>query len=87
MGFLRIAYLGHTLAYYSVFYEIKHILLLGRVMSGEGGNIILETAKQVLKSEYFDVYLSTKLHLPDEKSRRIGQSVAAASLPSKYRNN
>lgn len=74
-------YLGHTISLYAMFYEIKHILLLGRVMSGEGGNIIIEVARQVLENEYPDVFKAINLHLPDEKSRRVGQSVAAASLP------
>ena len=73
------AYLGHTLAYYSTFYDIKHLLLMGRVVSGEGGDIILDVAKNVLKDEYPEITMN--LQLPDEKSRRVGQSVAAASLP------
>ncbi|MCL1787562.1 MAG: ROK family protein [Defluviitaleaceae bacterium] len=72
-------YLGHTLAYYSTFYDIKHVLLMGRVVSGEGGDIVLDVAKKVLADEYPE--LSINLQLPDEKSRRVGQSVAAASLP------
>ena len=75
------AYLGHTLAFYSLVYDIKHVLLLGRVMSGEGGNIILKIAKKVMREEYPESYKTLNLHLPEEKSRRIGQSVAAASLP------
>jgi len=74
------AYLGHTLAYYSTFYDIKHLLLMGRVVSGEGGDIILDVAKNVLKDEYPE-FAGINLQLPDEKSRRVGQSVAAASLP------
>jgi len=74
-------YLGHTLSLYACVYDIKHILLLGRVMSGEGGNIIIKVARQVLESEYPELFEKIKLHLPDEKSRRVGQSVAAASLP------
>ena len=76
-------YLGHSISLYAMFYDIKHILLLGRVMSGEGGNIILKTAKQVLESEYPDSYKTINLQLPDEKNRRVGQSVATASLPLK----
>jgi len=72
-------YLGHTLAYYSTFYDIKHVLLMGRVVSGEGGDIVLDVAKNVLADEYPE--LTINLQLPDEKSRRVGQSVAAASLP------
>jgi len=71
-------YLGHALPYYFAFYGFRHVLLLGRVMSGEGGNIIFETAKKVLAEEYPDC--TFQMHLPDEKSRRVGQSVAAASL-------
>jgi len=71
-------YLGHTLPYYWDSYRFKHVLLLGRVMSGEGGNIILETAKKVISEEYSDYKFN--IHTPDEKSRRVGQSVAAASL-------
>ena len=74
-------YLGHTMRLYADFYDIKHVLLLGRVMSGEGGNIILKIAKQVLENEYPDLSKCINLQLPDEKSRRVGQSVAAASLP------
>lgn len=74
-------YLGHALALYSSFYDIKHTLLLGRVMSGKGGAIIHEKAKQVLADEYPQLSQQISLHLPDEKSRRVGQSVAAASLP------
>ena len=71
-------YLGHALPYYWAFYGFKYVLLLGRVMSGAGGNIIAETAGRVLAEEYPECKLL--LHVPDEKSRRVGQSVAAASL-------
>ena len=74
-------YLGHSLALYYHFYGFKHVLLLGRVMSGRGGDIILDVCKQVLADEYPEI--AGKIHptLPDEKARRVGQSVAAASLP------
>ncbi|MCL2216256.1 MAG: ROK family protein [Defluviitaleaceae bacterium] len=71
-------YLGHTLPYYREFYGFRHVLLLGRVMSGEGGNILLATAKKVLAEEYGGCQFN--IHTPDEKNRRVGQSVAAASL-------
>ena len=54
-------YLGHTLAWYSVIYDIKHVLLLGRVMSGEGGNIILEKARHTIADEYPE-YSGIKIH-------------------------
>ena len=71
-------YMGHTLPYYHEFYGFDRILLLGRVMSGEGGDIIVSTATQVLKEEYQEYRFD--IHVPDENSRRVGQSVAAASL-------
>ena len=74
-------YLGHALALYHSYYRFRHVLLLGRVMSGRGGDIILDTARAVLADEYPDVAGAVSLTLPDEKSRRVGQSVAAASLP------
>ncbi len=74
-------YLGHTLAYYTTFYDIKHVLLMGRVTSGRGGDMIVDTAKRVLKEEYADLAAKINLQLPDEKSRRVGQSIAAGSLP------
>lgn len=75
-------YLGHTLAYYYELYHMRHVLLLGRVMSGKGGDLILATAKRVLKEEYPDVADCIVPALPDEKFRRVGQSAAAASLPA-----
>ena len=72
-------YLGYSIAYYSEFYEIKHLLLLGRVTSGEGGDIIIEKAREVLASEY-PQYKDIDISMPDESNRRVGQSIAAASL-------
>ena len=74
-------YLGYAIPYYSEFYKIKHLLLLGRVTSGEGGAIIMERAKEVLKAE-FPEYADIDLTMPDESNKRVGQSIAAASLPS-----
>ena len=73
-------YLGYTLAFYAMFYDINHVLLMGRVTSGKGGDIVLAKAQEVLRAEY--PQLKMQVNLPDEKSRRVGQSVAAASLPS-----
>jgi len=74
-------YLGHTLAYYYQLYGCRHVLLLGRVMSGKGGDLILATAQRVLNDEYPEAAAGLKAELPDEKFRRVGQSMAAASLP------
>jgi predicted NBD/HSP70 family sugar kinase len=79
-------YLGHTLPLYSEFYQIEHVLVLGRVTTGEGGNIVLKHAKAVLDRDYPDLAGKISLHLPDEKSRRVGQAVAAASLPKSKAN-
>lgn len=74
-------YLGYSLAYYSEFYDIKHVLILGRVTSGDGGHLILKRAKEVLTAEFPQLAKKLKLHLPDESTRRVGQAIAAASLP------
>ncbi len=75
------AYFGYAVAYYAIFYDIKHVLLMGRVSSGEGGNILYKTAQKVLAEEYPELSEKITIHLPDESSRRVGQSIAAASLP------
>ncbi len=75
------AYVGYGVAHYADFYKLRHVLVLGRVTSGEGGNIILGRAREVLKTEFPELASRLALHLPDESSRRIGQAVAAASLP------
>ncbi len=74
-------YLAHALAFYFDLYHFKHVLLLGRVMSGKGGDLILSTCKDVLADEYPEIASQINPTLPDEKFRRVGQSAAAASLP------
>lgn len=74
-------YLGHTLAYYYQTYGFRYVLLLGRVMSGKGGDLLMETCDRVLKDEYPEIADKFKLTLPDEYFRRVGQSMAVASLP------
>ena len=74
-------YLGYTIPFYSRFYEIDHLLLLGRVMSGKGGDIIMAKAKEVLEGE-FPEFAHVHMFTPDEKLRRVGQAIAAASLPA-----
>ncbi len=76
-------YLAYTVPFYAKFYDIKHILLLGRVTGGKGGNILLETCKKVLAEEYPE-FAGLDISLPDEKNRRVGQSIAAASLPRDF---
>ena len=72
-------YLAYTLAFYKEFYDIKHVIILGRVTSGKGGDTILEVAKETLKEE-FPEYKDINIIMPSEYMRRVGQSIAAASL-------
>jgi predicted NBD/HSP70 family sugar kinase len=76
-------YVGYGVAHYADFYELRHVLILGRVTSGDGGNIILARAQEVLKKEFPQLAAKVALHLPDESTRRVGQAVAAASLPQR----
>ena len=74
-------YLAYTVVLYSKFYDVHHLMVLGRVMSGKGGETILSNCQLVLKDEFPALYEKVQVMLPDEKTRRVGQSVAAASLP------
>ena len=75
------AYLAYTTVLYSQFYDIEHMMMLGRVMSGKGGDIILDTCNAILADEFPALAKKVEVMLPDEKTRRVGQSVAAATLP------
>jgi predicted NBD/HSP70 family sugar kinase len=74
-------YFGYTVAHYADFYDVRNLLVLGRVMSGKGGDLILSTAKRVLAEEFPGLADRIHLQLPGEKEKRHGQAVAAASLP------
>ena len=74
-------YFGYAIAYYCEFYDIKQVLIMGRVTSGEGGAILLDRAREVLETEFPEIAKKVTLNIPDERARRVGQSVAAASLP------
>ncbi len=74
-------YLGYGLLQYADFYRMKHVLILGRVTSGEGGSLILRMANEVLATEAPHLGGKLVVHLPDEANRRVGQAIAAASLP------
>lgn len=74
-------YLGYTVAHYADFYPFRHVLVLGRVTTGPGGGLLLRRAIEVLEEEFPEVAANTLLQLPDERSRRVGQACAAASLP------
>ncbi|MCC6730373.1 MAG: ROK family protein [Chthonomonadales bacterium] len=75
-------YLGYAMAHYAEFYDLAHVLVLGRVTSGRGGEVIVDACNRVLAREFPEVAERVCVALPDEKSRRVGQSIAAASLPS-----
>ena len=70
-------HLGYSIPWYRLFYDFGTILLLGRVTSGAGGEIIVSTAQKVMRT----LNCAVDLMMPDEKARRVGQCVAAASLP------
>ena len=74
------AYLAYTVVLYSQFYNIEYMMLMGRVMSGKGGDTILRVCNEILKDEYPELAAKCCVTLPDEKMRRAGQSVASASL-------
>jgi len=74
-------YFGYGIAHYADFYDFGHLLILGRVTTGAGGEVMLAKAHEVLRAEFPGLAGRVKLHVPDENSRRVGQAVAAASLP------
>jgi len=74
-------YFGYAIALYADFYEFDGLLILGRVTTGMGGDLVLEKAREVLRAEFPALAAKIQLHVPDEKSKRVGQAVAAASLP------
>jgi predicted NBD/HSP70 family sugar kinase len=74
-------YFGYAIAHYADFYELRNLLLLGRVLSGEGGNLILEVGRKVLDDEFPEISEKVRMHTPGEEEKRHGQAVAAASLP------
>jgi len=73
------AYFGYALGHYANYYDIGTVLVMGRVTTGEGGDIIRRVAGEVLEREFPELEIDVRL--PDEASRRVGQAAAAASLP------
>lgn len=74
-------YLGYGIAHFADFYDIEHVLVLGRVTSGPGGDDIVNGARHVLEVEFPELASRITFHVPDEKDKRHGQAIAAASLP------
>ncbi len=75
-------YLGYGVAHFAAFYDLRHVLVLGRVTSGPGGDDIVSGARQVLAVEFPDLARQIAFHVPDEHDKRHGQAIAAASLPA-----
>ncbi len=73
--------LGYAMAHYAYFYDFQNVLILGRVTTGPGGDVIIAGAKEVLKVEFPELAGRIAFHIPDEKDKRHGQAIAAASLP------
>lgn len=74
-------FLGYGLAHAASFYDFAHVLVLGRVTTGTGGDRMLAVARQVLETEFPALAAKVKFQVPDEKEKRHGQAIAAASLP------
>ncbi len=75
-------YLGYAVAHFAGYYPIRHVLVLGRVTSGAGGTILRDTAAEVLRVDFPELAQTIRFHMPDEKNKRHGQAIAAASLPA-----
>ena len=73
-------YLGYALAQYVEFYKIDHVMILGRVSKGAGGDLMLDTAKKVLEAEFPEISGIT-FHTADDHFKAVGQCIAAAALP------
>jgi predicted NBD/HSP70 family sugar kinase len=75
-------YLGYGVAHFAAFYDVRHVLVLGRVTSGPGGDDIITGARHVLDVEFPDLASRIRFHVPGEQDKRHGQAIAAASLPA-----
>jgi predicted NBD/HSP70 family sugar kinase len=75
-------YFGYAIATYADFYDVRNLLVLGRVLSGEGGDLILSLAQEVLRAEFPEIAERIRYHIPGEQEKRHGQAIAAASLPA-----
>lgn len=73
-------YLGYALAQYQEYYTIEHVMILGRVSKGDGGDLMLKTASEVLEAEFPDLPKIT-FHTADDHFKAVGQCIAAAALP------
>jgi predicted NBD/HSP70 family sugar kinase len=76
-------YLGYALAQFATVYDFRHVLLLGRVTSGAGGDVMLNTAREALRVDFPELASRVDLRMPNEHEKRHGQAIAAASLPDR----
>jgi predicted NBD/HSP70 family sugar kinase len=76
-------YLGYALAQFATVYDFRHVLLLGRVTSGAGGDVMLDKAREVLRVDFPELASRVDLRMPNEHEKRHGQAIAAASLPDR----
>jgi hypothetical protein len=74
--------MGYGVAHFASFYDLRHVLVLGRVTSGPGGDDIVLGARRVLDVEFPELARRISFHVPDEHDKRHGQAIAAASLPT-----
>jgi predicted NBD/HSP70 family sugar kinase len=77
------SYLGYALAQLASVYDFRHVLVLGRVTSGPGGAVILDTAREALRVDFPELAPKIDIRMPGEKEKRHGQAAAAASLPAR----
>ncbi len=75
-------YFGYAVAQFRDFYQpVRHLEVLGRVMTGQGGQIILDEARAVLAAEFPEIARELDFYEPGEQEKRHGQAAAAAHLP------
>jgi predicted NBD/HSP70 family sugar kinase len=75
-------YFGYNIATYADFYEVRNLLVLGRVLTGDGGDCISPPPARCCAPSSPKLAERIAYHIPDEKEKRHGQAIAAASLPS-----
>ncbi len=75
-------YLGYAVAHLASVYDFQFVLVLGRGTTGQGGAVMLDVARQVLRADFPELAARISLHMPSEKEKRHGQAIAAASLPA-----
>ena len=82
-------YLGYALLDYRDIYDFDDVLVLGRVVTGIGGDVVQARAKEVLVSDdavdpatVVSRPAPITFHTVSERDKRHGQAVAAASLPA-----